>query len=253
VPVRVGVSEGFDLDLGAIAATITARTRAVIVNSPNNPTGKIYPSQTLRALSSLLRQASEQNGRPIYVLSDEAYSRIVYDQRSCPSPVQFYPHSVLIYTYGKTLLTPGERLGYIALSPLLPAADRELLRNALRLAQVVTGYAFPNAVLQKALPDLAALSVDVAHLQRKRDRLVSALRSSGYDVHVPEGTFYVLPRSPIEDDLAFTEQLADKDVFVLPGSLVEMPGYFRMSLTATDEMIERALGPLRASAHYAGG
>ena len=105
----------------------------------------------------------------------------------------------------------------------------------------MTGYAFPNALLQHALPDLEQLSIDIAHLQRKRDRMVAALREMGYDVHVPEGTFYLLPRSPLADDLAFIELLAEHDIFCLPGTVVEMPGYFRISLTANDEMIERAL------------
>lgn len=105
----------------------------------------------------------------------------------------------------------------------------------------MVGYAFPNALLQHALPELEKLSIDVEHLQEKRDRLVTALRGMGYDVHMPQGTFYLLPRSPIEDDLAFLELLAAQDVFCLPGAVVEMPGYFRISLTANDDMIERAL------------
>jgi aspartate aminotransferase len=109
------------------------------------------------------------------------------------------------------------------------------------MAQLATGYAFPNALLQHALPDLDGLSIDIAHLQRKRDRVVASLRAMGYELHAPAGTFYLLPRSPVPDDLAFTEMLAARDVFVLPGTMVEMPGYFRVSLTANDAMIERAL------------
>src|SRR5262249_21312879 len=156
----------------------------------------IYPSSTLARLADVLSRVSEQHGRAIYLLSDEAYRRIVFDDRCVPSPAAFYPHSVIVYTYGKTLLTPGQRLGYLALPPGMPLAERELLRPAILLAQVTTGYAFPNALLQHALPELEALSIDVAHLQRKRDRLVSELRAMGYQVHVPEGTFYLLPRSP---------------------------------------------------------
>jgi aspartate aminotransferase len=247
VPVRVKANPStFDLDPAAIAAALSPRTRAVIVNSPNNPTGKIYPPETLAALARVLDAASARSGRPIYVLSDEAYSRIVFDGRSCPSPTSYYAHSLLIYTYGKTLLTPGERMGYIALAPSLPLAEREMLRQAIRLAQVTTGWAFPNAVLQHALPDLEQLSIDVGHLERKRDRLVMALRQLGYEVESPEGTFYLLPRSPLADDLALTELLAEQDVFVLPGSMVEMPGYIRLSLTADDATIERALPGLAA-------
>ena len=241
VPVRVKVrADNFDLDLDVIAAAITPRTRAIVVNSPNNPTGKIYPPETLTALGRLLTDASQRHGRPIYLLSDEAYSRILFDARVFHSPTQFYPQSVLLYTYGKTLLTPGQRLGYLALGP--DFEGRAELRDAIFVAQLLTGYAFPNALLQHALPDLEHLSIDLDHLQRKRDRMVSGLRALGYDLHVPAGTFYLLPRSPIPDDWAFTEALAELDTFVLPGSVVEMPGYFRISLTANDAMIERGLG-----------
>lgn len=239
-PVRVKVDPGtYDLDVDAIAGAITDKTRALIVNSPNNPTGKIYPPETLEALARVLSKASDRFGHPIYLLSDEAYCRIIYDERDFPSPVAFYPHSLLLYTYGKTLLTPGQRLGYIALPPQMP--EREALREALFAAQIVTGFAFPNALLQHALGDLENLSIDIDHLQRKRDRLVAVLREMGYDLHVPEGTFYLLIRSPIADDLAFTEALARHDIFVLPGTVVEMPGTFRLSLTANDAMIEQAL------------
>lgn len=239
IPVRVKIiTSTFDLDLEAIAAAITPKTRAIIVNSPNNPTGKIYPASTLEALGKLLASASVENARTVYLISDEAYSRIVYDARVYPSPTSYYANSLLLYTYGKTLLTPGQRLGYIALPPEMP--DREALRPAIFAAQVMTGFAFPNALLQHALADLELLSIDIEHLQLKRDRMVALLRGAGYELHVPEGTFYLLPRSPIADDLAFIDLLADQNVFCLPGAVVEMPGFFRVSITASDQMIEQS-------------
>ncbi|HTP11526.1 MAG TPA: aminotransferase class I/II-fold pyridoxal phosphate-dependent enzyme [Anaerolineae bacterium] len=239
VPVRVKLQPpGFDLDVKAIEAAITDRTRAIIVNTPNNPTGRIYSPSMLESLAEVLTRASERLGRTIYLLSDEAYSRIVYDGREFCSPTEFYPHGLVLYTYGKTLLTPGQRMGYIALPPTMP--EREQLRPALFLAQMMLGYAFPNALLQHALPDLEPLTIDVAHLQRKRDRMVKILRDIGYEVNVPEGTFYLLVRSPLEDDVAFIERLAEQNIFCLPGRVFELPGYFRISLTANDDMIERA-------------
>lgn len=245
-PIRVkALPPTFDLDLKAIEASITQRTRAIIVNSPNNPTGRIYPPKTLEGLGQVLSRASERLGRTIYILSDEAYSRIVYDGREFCSPTEFYPNTLMLYTYGKTLLTPGQRLGYIALPPTMP--DREELRPALFLAQMMIGYAFPNALLQHALPDLEPLSIDIPHLQRKRDRMVKMLRDIGYEVNVPEGTFYLLVRAPIDDDVAFIERLAEHDVFCLPGRAAELPGYFRVSLTANDDMIERAAAGFAAA------
>lgn len=252
VPVRVKVNPTtFDLDLDAIGSAITTKTRAIIVNSPNNPTGRIYPEATLKALGALLTDASARNGRTIYLLSDEAYSRIVYDAHRFPSPTSFYAESMLLYTYGKTLLTPGQRIGYIALPPEM--SNREALRLAILSAQVMTGFAFPNALLQHALADLEKLSIDIEHLQHKRDRMVTILRDAGYSVHVPEGTFYLLPKSPIEDDAKFLEMLAKYNVYCLPGSLVEMPGYFRISLTANDDMIEKAAAGFAAAYADASG
>nr|PZN63714.1 MAG: aminotransferase [Sphaerobacter thermophilus] len=249
-PVRVPVQPGtFDLDLEAISAAITPQTRVVLVNSPHNPTGKIYPPETLERLAKLLREASERHGRPIYLISDESYSRIVYDGRTYHSPAAYYPYTVLIYTFGKTLLAPGQRLGYIALPPDMP--EREQVHLAIMMRQVVGGYGFPNAVMQYAVGDLEELSIDIDHLQRKRDRVVAALREMGYEVHTPEGTFYLLPRSPWADDLAFTELLATHDIFVLPGASIEVPGYFRVSLTASDDMIDRALPGFAAAIAHA--
>jgi aspartate aminotransferase len=240
VPVRVKIdAESFDLDLAGIEAAITDKTRLVIVNSPNNPTGKIYPPDTLGALAELLTRASQSYGRTIYLLSDEAYRRIVYDGRTFYSPTSYYPQSFMVYTYGKTLLTPGQRLGYIALPPTMP--NREQMRQAVFAAQFLGGPAVVNALMQYAMPELERLSIDVEHLQYKRDWMVSALREIGYEVHSPEGTFYLLPRSPIPDEVAFTDMLAEEGVLCTPGKLIEMPGYFRISLTANDDMIERAI------------
>jgi aspartate aminotransferase len=247
-PVRVRVNhETWDLDVDAIERAITPRTRAVLVNSPNNPTGKIYPRETLERLADLLAKASERNARPVYLISDEAYSRIVFDDREFPSPTEFYPFSFLVYTFGKQLLTPGERVGYIALPPTMP--ERERMREAIWLAQLTFGgQGVPGSILQRALGDLDRLTVDVKSLQRRRDRFVDALRSFGYDLHSPEGTFYLLPTSPIDDDLAFTDRLARDKVFVLPGTLVEMPGRFRISVTGNDDMVERAIPVFEAAA-----
>lgn len=240
VPVRVKVDpKNLGLDLDAIRAAISPKTRAIIVNSPNNPTGRIYPAEELQALAQILEEASKRFKRRIYIISDESYSRIVYDGRDFPSPARYYPDTFLIYTYGKTLLIPGQRIGYIALPPNMP--ERAAMRDAIFAAQLFTAYSFANAVLQYALTDIDSLSIDISHLQEKRDRMVKALRSQGYELHVPEGTFYLLVRSPWEDDMAFMELLAQHDVFCLPGSVFEMPGYFRISLTASDEMIEKGL------------
>jgi aspartate aminotransferase len=240
VPVKVRcAAETFDLDLAAIAAAITARTRVVIINTPNNPTGRIYPPSLLQELAELLENASVANGRRIYLLSDEAYNRIVYDGARFHSPAEYYPYTLLAYSYGKTHLAPGQRIGYLALPPTMPG--RGTLREALTALQMALGWIYPNAVLQYALPRLEQFSIDIGQLERKRDILVEALTQMGYRLQRPEGTFYLFVRAPGGDDEAFTAALASRGVFVLPGTLFETPGYFRISLTASDDMIRRGL------------
>jgi aspartate aminotransferase len=239
-PVAVKVDpQTFDLDVAGIERAITERTRFVIVNSPNNPTGRIYPAETLTRLGRMLEGASNKVGRPIYLVSDEAYRAIVYDGAGFQSPTTFYKNSIMVYTYGKTLLTPGQRLGYIALSPGMDHLEE--LRTTLLSSQILCGWAMASALMQHALPELEKLSLDIGALQRRRDRFVSGLRDCGYEVRTPEGAFYITPKAPIEDDVAFADLLAKEGVYVLPGSVVHMDGYFRASVTASDEMVERAL------------
>ncbi len=240
VPVTVkSKATTFDLDLHAIADAITPRTRVVIVNTPNNPTGKIYSADTLLRLAALLEGQSLQRGEPIYILADEPYNRIVFDGKTPVSPAQFYPSTLIAYSYGKVLLAPGERIGYLAMPASMP--DREGLREDIMTTQIASGWAFPNALLQHALADLESCSIDIERFQRKRDRMVNELRSYGYEVHSPEGTFYLMPKTPMDSDADFINLLADHDVFVLPGGVFGAPGYFRISLTANEHMIERSL------------
>lgn len=236
-PVRVRLEPpAFDLDVEGIVAALTPRTRAIIVNTPHNPTGRIYPAATLKHLADALAEAGKRYGRPIWVISDEAYSRILLDGRSFTSPGLFHPYTMLAHTYSKSALAPAQRLGYLALPPDLPEAH--VVRRALLTFSV--GLA-PDAVMQYALPDIDGLLIDIPAIEHRRDRMVTALQEMGYEVNSPEGTFYLLPRSPVPDDRAFCASLAEHGVLVLPGYVVELPGYFRISLTATDEMVERAL------------
>jgi aspartate aminotransferase len=239
-PVRIRLEPpAFELDIDAIVAALGPRTRAVLINTPHNPTGRIYPAATLRCLASRLAQTAGRYGRPIWVISDEAYSRILFDERRFVSPGAFHPYSMLARTYSKTTLAPGQRLGYLALAPDVPHADA--MRKALFHALLSTGLAMPDAVTQYALPDIDGLLIDVAAIQRRRDRMVAGLREQGYQVHSPDATFYLLSRAPLADDRAFCALLAGQGVAVLPGHVIELPGYFRISLTATDEMVERSL------------
>lgn len=240
VPVR---ADDYDLDLDRIAEAITERTRMVIVNTPHNPTGRIYPTATLRGLAEVLNEASQRFGAPIFLLSDEPYSRLVFSHAEFVSPAEHYPHTMISYSYAKILLTPGQRIGWLALSPDMPG--RESLRSDVFMAQVAGGWLFPSAVMQYSLPDLHRLSIDLAELERKRDLVVSGLHDAGYDLQTPQGTFYLWVRCPHPDDAAFAQELAERGVLVLPGSTCAAPGHFRITLTATAEMLEQSLPVFR--------
>jgi aspartate aminotransferase len=242
VPRKVRLKEpAFDLDLDAIESAIGPRTRLVIVNSPHNPTGRIYDRDTLEALADILERASARYGRRIFLLSDEPYRRLRFDGRGFVSPAAVYPWTLISYSYGKVLLAPGQRLGYLALSPLMPLDDRQALRDVLFSAQMALGWCFPNAVMQYAVPDLEELSIDQPALARRRDLLTATLTRAGFDVLPPEGTFYLWSKWPAGDHEQQWNALADRKIFVMPGSVMGSPGYLRISLTASDRMVEQAL------------
>jgi aspartate aminotransferase len=231
----------FDLDLAAIDAAITEKTRLVIVNTPHNPTGRIYDAASLTELAELLDRASARIGRRVFLLSDEPYRRLRFDGRGFTSPATVYPWTLISYSYGKILLTPGQRLGYLAVSPLMPTRSRRAIREATFPAQMALGWTFPSALMQHALPALEALSIDQVALARRRDRLVAALTAAGYLPLEPEGTFYLFSRWPKGAPEEIWNGLADLDVFVMPGSILGAAQYFRISLTASDAMVDKAL------------
>jgi aspartate aminotransferase len=242
VPRKVALAQPrFDLDLEAIDAAIGPRTRLVIVNTPHNPTGRIYGREALAALAELLGRASDRIGHRIFLLSDEPYRRLRFDGRGFVSPAAVYPWTLVSYSYGKVLLAPGQRLGYLAISPLMPAADRQALRDAMFATQMAIGWCFPNAVMQYALPQIDRLTIDVEALARRRDLLTEVLSKAGHGVLAPEGTFYLWVKWAGADPEQQWNALADRDVFVMPGSVMNAPDYFRISLTASDEMVARAL------------
>ncbi len=242
VPRRIALKPpAFDLDLEALERAIGQSTRLVIVNTPHNPTGRIYTLDTLRQLADLLERASVRIGHRIYLLSDEPYRRLRFDGRGFDSPGAVYPWTFISYSYGKVLLAPGQRLGYLAISPLMPDVERRAFREAMLTAQMALGWCFPNAIMQYSVPDLETLSIDQAALARRRDRLMQVLGQHGYRVLPPEGTFYLWARWPDGDPSHLWDDLADRNIFVLPGSLMNAPDYLRISLTASDDMVERAI------------
>jgi len=242
VPRKVGLKPpAFDLDLEGIDSAISPKTRLVIVNTPHNPTGRIYDRKMLENLADLLERASSRIGHRIYLLSDEPYRRLRFDGRSFDSPATIYPWTFISYSYGKVLVAPGQRLGYLAISPLMPAAERRAFSESMFAAQMALGWCFPNAVMQYAVPDLETLTIDRIALAKRRDRLMNLLEANSFRTLRPEGTFYLWSQWPDGNPDELWSELASRDVFVMPGRLMNAPAYFRISLTASDEMVERAV------------
>jgi aspartate aminotransferase len=249
IPVKAPLLEDtFDLDVAAIERAITPRTRIVVVNTPHNPTGIVYSRERLKELAAMLERKSAEIGRPIFILSDEPYRRIRFDGAPFTSPAEVYPWTLIDYSYGKVLLAPGLRLGYLAVCPDMPEDAKDLLRASAMSTQVALGWGFPDAPLQYAVADLETVSIDLEALRQKRDRLHGALTQWGYKMTKPAGTFYLWGQAPGGDSVAFTRALAEQGVFVMPGTLFERPGDFRISLTGSAEMIEASLPAFEAAA-----
>ncbi len=235
----VETTEDFLPDLDALDAAITEKTRIVIVNSPNNPTGRMYPPETLEALSGLLRRRSEALGRPIYLVSDEPYREIVYDGAAYPHPSKHYEDCITITSHSKDLSLAGERIGHLVISPRCHA--RAELQQAVVFCNRILGFVNANALMQRVVARLMGTTVDVEVYQRRRDMLCDALASYGYEFHRPEGAFYLFPKSPLPDDGAFCDHLLKQNVIVVPGAGFGRPGHFRISYAVEEAVIERSL------------
>jgi aspartate aminotransferase len=242
VPVVVQTDDAFQPDLAALEAALTPRTKAVFVNSPNNPTGVVYPRRVLDELGELLRVASARHGRRIYLVTDEPYRHIAYGVE-VPWVFHSYQDTVLVTSHSKDLALPGERIGYVVPHPGLETLAQ--LVGALTFATRTLGFVNAPATQQRAVASLQGQTVDPALYRRKRDVLYPALVEAGYDVVEPHGAFYLFPRSPDPDDVAFARELQEERVLVVPGTGFDRPGHFRVSYCVEDDVIERALPAFR--------
>ena len=229
----------FDLDLEALDGAIGPRTRAVLINSPHNPTGRIYPKTTVRALGELLRRRSGKLGRIIYLVSDEPYRRIVYDGARVASVMAAYENTIIASSYSKELSLAGERIGFLVANPAITGVDE--LMEGLIMANRVLGFVNAPALMQRAVAGLQGITVDVAPYQRNRDVLYDALTRAGFTLTKPEGAFYLFPRSPIADDVAFCREMQEQLVLVVPGSGFGLSGHFRLAYCVAPGVVDRAV------------
>jgi len=223
----------FRLDLEAIEKALTAGTRVMLINSPNNPTGAVYPAAQLAALGDVLEKASRKFGRRIYLISDEPYRKIVYDVE-VPSVFRAYPHSVVVSSYSKELSLAGERIGYLAVHP--DAEDADLVAAAAAVANTMLCVNAPS-MMQLAVAQLQGISVDVSIYKRRRDMICDVLAQAGYQFNIPEGAFYLFPKSPIPDDVKFVDRLKEELILAAPGQSFGGPGHFRLSYAVPEKTI----------------
>ncbi|MGB9802380.1 pyridoxal phosphate-dependent aminotransferase [Desulfofundulus sp.] len=236
---EVPTGSNFQPDLTALEEAITPRTKAVIINSPNNPTGVVYGTDCLAALGKLLDKKGQAMGTTIYLISDEPYAKIVYDDIEVPSVFQFTRNSIVVTSHSKDLALPGERIGYIAVHPEIEESD--LLLEGLVFCNRTLGFVNAPALMQRLVARLQREEVDIAGYQEKRDLLYNHLVSLGFEVVKPQGAFYMFPRSPIPDDLEFAKLAQKYNILVVPGSGFGLPGYFRISYCISKQIILNSL------------
>jgi aspartate aminotransferase len=249
-PVVVPTGEDFQPDLEAIESAIGPETRALIVNSPNNPTGVVYPDNRLQMLAELLSRKQRQMGTEIFLISDEPYRRIIYDGLTYPQVMPHFPNTIVVNSHAKDLALPGERIGYIAVNPEYPAAEE--LVNGFTFCNRTLGFVNAPALMQHVVRAIQGASVDVADYQRKRDYLYTQMVEMGYSMVNPQGAFYLFPKSPIDDDVEFVDTLQTWQVLAVPGRGFGTPGYFRLSYCVEDSVLEGAVAGLAKAAERYG-
>jgi aspartate aminotransferase len=242
--------EDFSLDLAAVEEAISERTKIVLINSPNNPTGTVYDAQAIGGLGDLLREKSREYGKAIYLMSDEPYRKVVFDGVRLPSILAVYDNSIMVTSYSKDLSLPGERLGFIAVNPAIESLEATI--GGLVFSNRTLGFVNAPALMQRVTAQLQGVSVDASIYQRKRDFLCGMLGELGYQFVVPGGAFYLFPKSPI-DDVEFVKELQAERILVVPGSGFGRAGHFRIAYCVADSTMEKSRdGFARVAEKYLG-
>jgi len=240
----------FSLDLAAIEAAITPRTRVVLIDSPNNPTGAVYKQDELKGLAAALARAGERFGRPIYLVSDEPYRFLTYDGVETPPVLPLHPFAVVVGSFSKSLSLAGERIGYIAVNPAMPQGDE--LMAGLILCNRILGYVNAPVIGQRLVEAALGVTVDVGVYKSRRDAMADMLRNAGVEFALPRGAFYFFPRVPGNvDDLEFCRLLLDERILAVPGRGFGLPGYFRLTYCMDETIIRRAAEGFKKAADRA--
>jgi len=251
VPVEVWTDrETFQLDIPAIEKALTPKTRAILICTPNNPTGVIYPEESLRQLGEILKGIHRKNGHLIYVISDEPYARIAFDGKHVPNIFPLVESSIIVTSHSKDLALPGERIGFLAANPRMDTV-MQFMGGAI-FSNRVLGFVNAPALMQRLVAKLQDESVDIAAYQAKRDLLVNELTAMGFNMVKPDGAFYIFPKSPLADDVAFVSLAQKHHLLLVPGAGFGAPGYFRIAYCVDLGMIERSLPAWRALAREVG-
>lgn len=232
-------TERFQIDFASMEKQINANTVAVIVNSPNNPSGAVYTEDTLKSLARLLTEQAAKYGHPIYIIADEPYRELVYDGITVPFIPDIYPDTVVCYSYSKSLSLPGERIGYIYVPS--QATDSDALYSAVLGAARVGGHVCAPSLMQKMIARCAHLRPDLKAYDRNRRALYQGLVDAGYEVVKPEGAFYLFVKAPGGDAVAFSQKAKEKDLLIVPGDGFGCGGYFRLCYCVSYDMIQRSL------------
>jgi aspartate aminotransferase len=231
-------TSSFELDLAAIEAALGPKSKALIINSPNNPTGQVYSAESLRALGHLLEHKGKELGRSIYLIADEPYRHLVYDGLSVPSVMAASVYSIVVSSFSKDLSLAGERIGYIALHPQLP--EKEQLYKAMVLANRILGFVNAPALMQRAVAQMQPhWRVDMSVYSQRRDAFCTVLEAAGMDFLRPKGGFYLFPQTPI-DEVRFCQLLLEEKILAVPGRGFGREGHIRLAFCVEEQTIKRA-------------
>lgn len=237
----------FQIDFGALEQRLNEHTKAVVVNSPNNPSGAVYSEQTIKRLADMLRGKEKEYGHPIYLISDEPYREIVYDGVQVPFVPHFYDDTIICYSYSKSLSLPGERIGYVAVNPR--ATDAELIVPMCGQISRGTGHNCPGSSVQLAVAKVVDETSDLSVYEKNMNLLYDALVRLGFDVVRPGGTFYIFPKALEDDANAFCMKAKDYDLILVPSDSFGVPGYFRMAYCIDTEKVERSIAAFEKFVH----